>query len=113
VFCYRPRSTIDLNNDKLDNCSTVKRYKPRPIDRRILAQDGVFTFHPNPEQPLRAKLYRRGAIDLVVIRVPAKNKRTIQRRLRDIGMHRWALFPDYDGLSESINWTTRREAGRK
>ena len=98
VFLYRPQATVSPNEKELKNCLNVMRYNPRPIDQRILVQDGVFTIHPKPEEPLIAN---------VVIRVPAKEKHNIQRQLRDIGIHKRILFPDLEGLSESINWSTR------
>ena len=55
VFFYRPARTFNSEKKKLKNCSSVVRYNPRPIDQRILAQDGIFTLHPKPENPLEAK----------------------------------------------------------
>ncbi len=37
-------------------------------------------------------------------------KPILQRQLSEIGMSRKTLFPDLEGLSEFINWGTRRSA---
>ena len=115
VFFYRPAGTVKPEQKKLRKFSNVMLYKPRPIDQRILAQDGVLTFHSEPEKILEPRRISPDktvsgscGFDLFVVRVLAKQKEDLQRRIRDFGMHRRILFPDLDGLSESINWTTRR-----
>jgi len=54
--------------------------------------------------------YVADGLDLVVIRVSAEMKPILQRQLSEIGMSRKTLFPDLEGLSEFINWGTRRSA---
>ncbi len=124
VFCHFRWEHIDIEEAIWDHVRTVAIYEPRPFDRRILAQSGVFTYHPDPTQPLEAKpiideakcfipetdKYVPDGLDLVVIRVSAEMKPILQRQLSEIGMSRKTLFPDLEGLSEFINWGTRRSA---
>lgn len=96
-FLYKPQNIVG-HDAIFRDIHEVSKYIPRPIDRRILAQDSVFTYHPKPNKPLaRAE----------IVRVPGHKKREVQRRLRDIGMLKRVLFPDLEGLSASINWTTK------
>jgi hypothetical protein len=110
-FCRRP-GEIDEANDQIDKCKMVKLYQPRPISRRIIAQDSIFTIHPNRRKAMRWKSFKlkRGKGgkfepdgDLVAIRVPARMKLQLQKELRAIGVLRRSLFPDLEGLSASIN----------
>jgi hypothetical protein len=120
VFIFRkPDEEIDPLKDALDEPSPVKLYTPRPIVRRIIAQDGVFTFHPTPEEVLQARrlsaktnhpLAKR---NLLVLPVPAKMKRQLQGQLRDVGILARTVYPDIQGLSDSINLVTHWMAHKK
>jgi hypothetical protein len=112
VFFYRrPPEEID-QNDCIGNCKDVKLYQPRPITQRIIAQDSIFTFHPDPKKamlcmPFKLKKGKAGKLEpdgnLLAMCVPARLKRQIQRELRTIGVLRRSLFPDIEGLSASVN----------
>jgi hypothetical protein len=116
VFCHMPWFIIDRHNSAIDReFDRVALLTPRPFDRRIAAQSGVFTFHFHPERALTATQVNeeaRGAapdgVDLVTIRVPAKAKPSLLRQLNEIGINRKYLFPDLEGLSEFVNWETGR-----
>ena len=105
VFCYLPSGHVDPDDESVVECSRVVRYTPRPFDRRILAQSGLFTYHPNPAKVLQPKRVSReqakvapiGA-DLMEFRVPAVKKDILQVELRDVGISRKTLFPDLGGL---------------
>jgi len=116
VYCYLTQ--INVVPDKLtpEQLRVVAKYNPRPFDRRILAQGGLFTCHPQPEVALQAEGIQdetirevsRVDVNLVVIRVRASLKAILQRQLDDVGINRKALFPDLEGLSEFVNWETRQ-----
>jgi hypothetical protein len=116
VFCHMPWLIIDQENSSIDReFDKVVLLTPRPFDRRIAAQSGVFTFHVQPETALTATQVHkeaRGAapdgVDLVAIRLPAKAKPIFLRQLSAIGINRKFLFPDLEGLSAFVNWETRR-----
>jgi hypothetical protein len=121
VFCHLPWWII--NREKLsiyDPMDRVALLTPRPFDRRILAQGGVFTFHYDVREPLKCEKVRdeaKGAapegVDLVRIRVVAKSKPFLQRQLSDLGISRKTLFPDLEGLSAFVNWRTCRTVERR
>ena len=118
VFCYFQSSIVDSEKATFERLKQVATYKPRPFDRRILAQGGVFSYHPNPKIALEAKplteqenKFDSSGLDLIVIRISWKIKPALKRMLNDIGISRKILFPDLDGLSNFVNWETRRNAG--
>ena len=113
VFIYlKPTGEIDVNHHRLTEQGGVMFYSPRPIVRRIMAQDGIFTFHPCPNvplepQPLPSNIgHPPNTQDLVVVRVPAAKKRKLQSQLRDVGVLARSIYPDIEGLSKSINLVT-------
>ncbi len=112
VFIYRKPTAINLKIKNLKSCKKIRFYKPRPVDRRIMAQDGVFTFHPKPEKTLKAKPFalKKGTNEpdgnLVVLHVPVNKKRILQEELRAIGILARSVYPDIEGLSKSINYVT-------
>ena len=88
---------------------------PRPVHQRILVQRAFFTVHPEPHTPLEPgpipdamRKFTKAKDNLVRFRVPAEMKPIIQRELDDFGINHATLFPSVDGLSEYINWGTRR-----
>jgi hypothetical protein len=116
VFCHMPWFIVDQNNSSIDRqFDRVVLLKPRPFDRRIAAQGGVFTFHIHPDTPLTPMQVDREqkeaaaeGVDLVAIRIPAQFKPMLLRQLDAIGINRKYLFPDLEGLSTSVNWETNR-----
>lgn len=122
VYFYAPNRIVKPEIITPTECSVVVAYHPRPFDRRILAQGGLFTFHPEPQEPLQPeeideeslKEISKVGVNLVVVRVRSDTKPMLQRQLNDVGINRKTLFPDLGGLSEFVNWETRRTAyGRK
>jgi hypothetical protein len=114
VFCYYRDFIIEPEKATFNHLKELAIYKPRAFDRRIIAQAGVFTYHPDPKIPLEAKplpekknKFTTDGLDLVIIRIAANIKPVFQRMLDDIGISRKTLFPDLDGLSNFVNWQTR------
>jgi hypothetical protein len=118
---YAPRREVDpdvdkfwsLNNEWFANEGFV--YRPRPVDRRMVQQSAVFTYHPHPTQPIVPIQERAGAThdfvskkrfgtDLMTIVVESTYKGTIRRELAGLGITRESLIPDLGGLSAEINY---------
>ena len=89
-------------------------YRPRPIDRRMIQQSAVFTYHPYPRRPIvpiqeRPDTFHdfssknRFGTDLMTIVVATTHKRTLRRELATLGITRESLFPDLEGLSAELN----------
>ncbi len=121
VYCYSAQTVVLPDKLTPEQLTVVAQYNPRPLDRRILAQSGLFTCHPQPDVALQAEPHQDAHIrahsevdaNLVVIRVVADMKATLQRQLDNVGINRKALFPDLEGLSDFVNWETRRSVERK
>ena len=116
VFCHLPWWVIKREEASIyGQMDRVALFAPRPFDRRIVAQWGVFTYHHNVCEPLKGEEVQEEAkgaapegVNLIRIRVLAKGKRYLQRQLADLGISRKSLFPDLEGLSAFVNWGTRR-----
>jgi hypothetical protein len=89
-------------------------YRPRPVDRRMVQQFAVFTYHPFPRQPIVPLQERPSGIrdfssrgrfgtDLMTIVVESTHKRNIRRELATLGITRESLFPNLEGLSAELN----------
>lgn len=94
--------------------SEIAVYKPRPLDRRMLQQRALFTYHAKPLEEIRP-LHESGGIrkfseldrfgtDLMEFVVDGAFKRPIQKELRLLGFDRETMFPDLDGLSAQMNY---------
>lgn len=81
---------------------TLMRYRPRHITRRIAAQRGLFTVHPNPREAL--EVGDEGAVRVHRAIVARSFKRKLRWNLSRFGMNLANLFPDLDGLTAHITW---------
>jgi len=120
IFCYLPWMCVPDGTIDLEEINVVARYMPRPFDRRVAAQSGCFTYHPQPQVPITpSELHpdiRKHAPeikDLIVLTIPQDIKSSVLSQLSHIGINRKSLFPDLDGLSCHINWETMNFAKKK
>jgi hypothetical protein len=78
---------------------------------RLLAQDGAFTMHSDPQTPiedLKGKEFAKENLDIETLywwRIPAARKVPIIRELSGLGITRRTVFPDLDGVAKSL-WET-------
>jgi hypothetical protein len=80
-------------------CQEAKKFAPTHIDTRIVAQVGIFTIHPNPQDPYP---FPESEIDKLVI--VNEFRREWKRKLHVLGINRASLFPDLDNLAAHITW---------
>ncbi len=113
VFAFLP-GMVAQPQLRIEEITSVAVYFPRPVTRRILAQRGVFTIHPQPNVPLAATtlsgLVRQLLAveeNLLRIRIPFQLKTSLMKKLDNYGINEVTLFPDLDGLSEHVNWSSR------
>lgn len=110
-----PLGPFELYQESED---VVKILHPFYNSPRIIAQGGVFTFHPNPKQSLdsyqgKAFLCDRLDIKLLIrwdiqpkVKLEVKEvKRGILKELDSVGINRRTVFPDLDGLAQGL-WET-------
>ncbi len=79
------------------NVTTVSLFVPRHVTRRLMAQSGMFTIHPHPEEPLCDDM-----VDRIII--PEAQRREFKIVLYRYGIHSASLFPDLDGLCAHLKW---------
>jgi hypothetical protein len=72
-------------------------YAPRHFNRRITAQNSIFTINPDPE-----KEDLTGVIKKYVIL--KKIKKRLHQHLYAMGVNAHTMFPDLNGLSALIEW---------
>ncbi len=75
----------------------VAKFVPCHINKRLIAQSGLFTIHPQP-----AKDYSDNKMEKLIINCNAR--KTLKNLLNQYGINRAMLFPDLDGLSDHIRW---------
>jgi hypothetical protein len=80
----------------------ITRYRPRHIAKRISAQRGLFTIHPEPNTPL--SVCESGTLKVRKVIIPAKNKNKILWNLSRFDVNKRSLFPDLGGLADHIEW---------
>ncbi len=98
IYAYRSESYIKTEKYKhpFDRMK-VGKFIPTHITRRITAQAGVFTIHPEPSEA-----FRSSDIDRLIIKGNAR--KDLKWILYRYGIHRASLFPDLDGLARYIRW---------
>lgn len=98
VYAYRSARHIKTEEYKHPfDRKEVGRFIPTHITRRITAQAGVFTIHPEPSVP-----FKSSHIDRLIIKANAR--KDLKWILYRYGIHRASLFPDLDGLARYIRW---------
>lgn len=75
----------------------VGKFVPDRITARISAQLGVFTVHPEPEEP-----FSSDSLEKLII--PNRLRRQLKRIADTYGINRATLFPGLDGLAHHITW---------
>lgn len=115
IYAYFNGVFVDTEKMRLEDLDRIALFVPRPVRQRILVQRAFFTVHPEPQIPLASeeipdsmRRFTDAKHNLVRIRIPAEAKPVIQSELDHVGINHFALFPGIDGLSEFINWETRR-----
>jgi hypothetical protein len=89
---------VAANSDPF-SVQEVRQFVPRHITRRLIAQVGLFTIHPEPSTPID-----QNTPNLDRILISGGARRDLKRTLYRYGIHRASLFPDLDGLAAHIRW---------
>ncbi len=95
----REMSVIDIEEWKkpLEIGGVAWRYIPSHVTQRLIAQNGVFTFHPEPTQPY-------DAADIYKLIIPQGLRRELKQQLYRYGIHEASMFPGLDSLARHIEW---------
>ncbi len=85
------------NKDRDWNAETdVFAYAPRHLAKRISAQDGVFTYHPDPTQIFEPT-------GLVRFVIPNGARLSILQQLDVVGINEHFVYQDFDGLGAILS----------
>jgi type I restriction enzyme M protein len=98
---YAAKTIKQLNTKKVTDpfqAPRVGKYVPRHVTRRLIAQAGLFSVHPEPEKPFD----NSEDVDRLIIKKGLK--RELKKILYRYGIHAASLFPDLDGLARHIKW---------
>ena len=79
------------------NPREIAAFFPVHAARRMMAQSGAFTIHPNETNALDANA-------LTQMIIPAEKKAIFKERLFKLGIHRGTMFPDLDGLAAQLKY---------
>jgi FRG domain-containing protein len=113
VYVYCPRAGW-VTDDTFESATEISVLDPQPFDRRIVAQQGVFTYHPVPTEPIKPitpggsfktsnPRHNAYGTDLVEIVVRSDQKDGFMGDLAALGFTRATLYPDLEGLSWDLN----------
>jgi hypothetical protein len=75
----------------------VKRYVPKHLDKRIIAQDGLFTVHNKPYTA-----WVSPNVETVLIHGSIRSE--IKIALNRLGVNAGSLYPDIDGIAKHVKW---------
>ena len=89
---------IEQHKNPVELSGQPLRYIPSHVTPRIIAQNGLFTFHPEDVQ----EPYKDSEVDKIVI--PAGSRKTLKQELYRYGIHEASMFPGLDGLASHIKW---------
>ena len=114
VYIYCPQGGW-VTDQTFEAVTDISILEPQPFDRRILAQQGVFTYHPIPTEaikPIKSSgsfktsnpRHNAYGTDLVEIVVRSHQKYTLMDDLAALGFTRATLYPDLEGLSWDLNY---------
>jgi hypothetical protein len=88
--------SLDKNPDPFA-VNHVARIIPLHVTRRITAQGGIFTIHPDPSAAFTNK-------DLAKFVIPNEQRKGIKKSLNKLGINRASMFPDLDGIARHVAW---------
>ncbi|MCG8473864.1 MAG: FRG domain-containing protein [Cytophagales bacterium] len=106
VIKYDPIKQIDLSKKTIFDCDIVAPFRPSHTCNRQTAQQGCFTYHPNPKRSFQDD------VSLKII-IPKNIKAELRRVLDLYGFNHQTMFPDLDGLSKYRNWRSMDFAENK
>jgi hypothetical protein len=94
---YIIRRPVEVEPSKSDpfKVSDVHFFYPGYVTPRLVSQRGLFTVHPNPEQPYSSK-------EMQQIVIGKECKADFRRKLDSSGTHHASIFADLDGLSRRL-----------
>lgn len=96
IIGYKNKTNTEVICNKIKN--TFKCYLGKYNTPRMQAQNGIFTLHYNPFEPIKENFFEK-------IIIKKEQRHTIYQQLEILGIHEHSLFPSVDGLATWIKRT--------
>nr|WP_320049992.1 FRG domain-containing protein [uncultured Desulfuromonas sp.] len=111
-FCYSTKQEVESSSELKTTPYYVACYRPRAVTPRLVSQKGLFTYHGQPDIPVKAIKgpTEQSCSELIKVLIPGAIKEELCFQLNRYGINKVSLFPDLDGLSSYINWQTKNKA---
>ena len=77
--------------------TSVLKYSPPHISERIVAQGGIFTIHPEFQNPFFSDKVHK-------ITICRSYRKGLKKALHKYGICRKTLFPGLEGIAADIEW---------
>lgn len=90
----------DRNDDNKKHIEVPIVIKPNHFDKRMIAQQSVFTIHSNNSKNISE--LGLNSRDIERFRIPSDMKSVLRRHLFDLGTSERILYPDIEGLTRDI-----------
>lgn len=87
----------DTGFDPFNILNSTILYEPKFISQRIVAQSGLFSIHPNPNEAIKDERIHKIIISKHI-------KANLGIALETMGIHPGNLFPGLEGTSKHIKW---------
>jgi hypothetical protein len=87
--------------------SAVRAVWPRAVANRITSQSGMFTIHPQPNNPWRTPLDN----DANVFDIPGEMRGFFRKRLFYLGVHDHMIMGGLDGVGARLRWQYEARTG--
>jgi hypothetical protein len=100
--------SADMSEEDPMTCKGISIFRPSGVVPRITRQSGLFTIHNPPSKPL--DVLPPGVVTLQRIVIGERYRAGLLSDLAFYGISSASLFPDLDGLSESLNWSAESGA---
>jgi hypothetical protein len=95
-ICNLSKAELDVDIEPFE-INKVFKYVQKHLDRRIVAQNGLFTIHNEPNVAWKP-------IKLEKILIKNDIRKEIKRSLSRLGINNSTLFPDVDGIAKHIKY---------
>lgn len=95
VFVFTPESFLREDELRVSGSQKVQAFHPSHATKRITAQSGVFTIHPDIDYGLDTTKLRK-------IIITKNLKEVFSERLAQLGIHHGTMFPELDGIANHL-----------
>jgi hypothetical protein len=104
-LCPSSRDILTRTSGKPQRVDRIRVWEPRHITKRISAQAGAFTIHPNDGNAISA-LEEDASFNgkLQKVCVPRESFSNIRYYLDQCGVNSATMYPDIDGLARHVEW---------